>query len=200
MTCHVLMGTAAMSFIRNVLRILVLVAVVCVNVVQVQPPYWPPAPLQNHPYWQPYHSNIFYPRAQKSQQLPSTDEPLTDTTTLPYSTSVPTTAGSTPAVQENKESSPNVQEKPEQKPGQFGPRQPSITNGLAVKCGEKAVIVEVKQDFYGTGQFVDSSAVTLGGCEAEEVDFSAGVLVFQSPLEGCNSLTTVEFGTFICHC
>ncbi|XP_062858595.1 zona pellucida sperm-binding protein 3-like [Trichomycterus rosablanca] len=191
---HVIVGAAAMGFIQSVFRLLMFVVVVCLNVVQAQSQYWPPALLQDHQYWQPIHqSNLFRPRAPQSDQLVPTEVPLPVTESID-TTSVPDNVDSNPVVQEIEELSlefPDVQGKPEQKPEQFGLRRPTPTNSLAVKCGEKAVIVEVKLDFFGTGQRVDSSSITLGGCVAEEVDSFAGVLVFQSALEGCNSLTMV---------
>uniref|UniRef100_A0AAY5EAT8 Zona pellucida sperm-binding protein 3 n=1 Tax=Electrophorus electricus TaxID=8005 RepID=A0AAY5EAT8_ELEEL len=70
--------------------------------------------------------------------------------------------------------------------------QPRAAQSIAVKCGENAVQVEVKRDFFGTGQWVDPSSITLGGCAVTAEDPAAGVLVFHSALQGCNSMTRIS--------
>nr|AAI52496.1 Zp3a.2 protein [Danio rerio] len=49
------------------------------------------------------------------------------------------------------------------------------------------VIVEVKQDFFGTGHLLEPSSFSLGGCGVLNVDTAAGVLIFQSALQDCGS-------------
>nr|BCD71192.1 egg envelope protein [Hasemania nana] len=86
---------------------------------------------------------------------------------------------------------PQVPLKPAEPPVPFQMREPVPADSVAVECGEKGVYVEVKQDFYGTGLLLMPSAITLGGCGPSGQDVAANVLMFQSELQGCNSVLTM---------
>lgn len=66
------------------------------------------------------------------------------------------------------------------------------TDRLAVRCGERTVQVEVKQDLRGRGRLIKPEELTLGGCSATEVDDWAHVLAFESELHGCGSTLEVR--------
>ncbi|KAF4093090.1 hypothetical protein AMELA_G00028080 [Ameiurus melas] len=65
------------------------------------------------------------------------------------------------------------------------------TQSVTARCNETAVYVEVKKDLFGTSAHLNIAALTLGGCASKGVDVSAQVLVYESPLHGCNSKLTV---------
>uniref|UniRef100_A0A665TAM9 Zona pellucida sperm-binding protein 3 n=1 Tax=Echeneis naucrates TaxID=173247 RepID=A0A665TAM9_ECHNA len=67
-------------------------------------------------------------------------------------------------------------------------RVPVPAESVAVRCGERKVTVEVKQDFLGNGQLIRPSDLTLGGCTA--VDTTDHILHFQTELHGCSSNVT----------
>ncbi|KAF4093051.1 hypothetical protein AMELA_G00028280 [Ameiurus melas] len=62
---------------------------------------------------------------------------------------------------------------------------------LTAMCNETAVYVEVRRDLFGTSAPLNIAALTLGGCAAKAVAVSSQVLVYESPLNGCNSKLTV---------
>lgn len=77
--------------------------------------------------------------------------------------------------------------------------QPTVSNRVAVKCGESRVQVEVSQDLLGIGKLVNPDEVTLGGCRPAEIDHHSHVLVFESELHDCGStLTVCRFYLFNC--
>ncbi|KAL6456815.1 hypothetical protein MHYP_G00353630 [Metynnis hypsauchen] len=82
---------------------------------------------------------------------------------------------------------PNVPERPQQSSVHFDLQQPAPANSVAAACGESVVLVEVKQNLFGTGHLVNSSSLTLGGCAAVGEDSEAQVLIFQSELQACGS-------------
>lgn len=86
---------------------------------------------------------------------------------------------------------PSLPEEPQQPDIPFDPPHPIPPNSVAAQCGENSVYVEVKEDFFGTGKTLMSSAFTLGGCAATGEDPSAQVLIFESELHGCGSTSTV---------
>ncbi|XP_057685485.1 zona pellucida sperm-binding protein 3-like isoform X1 [Corythoichthys intestinalis] len=65
----------------------------------------------------------------------------------------------------------------------FEQRVPKPADSLAVQCGEGEVIVEVKQNFFGNGQLIRPSDLTLGGCGLLRQDDR--VLLFRTELHGC---------------
>ncbi|KAK9956632.1 hypothetical protein ABG768_014351 [Culter alburnus] len=82
---------------------------------------------------------------------------------------------------------PVAPEEPAQPDFNFELQQPKphAANSIAVQCWEDAVHVEVKQDFFGTGQLLEPSLLSLGGCGVVDLDAAAGVFVFHSPLQEC---------------
>uniref|UniRef100_A0A665TBA8 Zona pellucida sperm-binding protein 3 n=1 Tax=Echeneis naucrates TaxID=173247 RepID=A0A665TBA8_ECHNA len=70
-------------------------------------------------------------------------------------------------------------------------RVPVPAESVAVRCGERKVTVEVKQDFLGNGQLIRPSDLTLGGCTA--VDTTDHILHFQTELHGCSSNMNKDF-------
>ncbi|XP_035013046.1 zona pellucida sperm-binding protein 3 [Hippoglossus stenolepis] len=69
----------------------------------------------------------------------------------------------------------------------FELRFPGPAATVAVDCGEKEALVEVKKDFFGIGQFINPADLTLGSCNAVGEDHAAQVLIFQSELSNCGS-------------
>lgn len=66
------------------------------------------------------------------------------------------------------------------------------TDRLAVRCSERKIQVEVKQDLMGRGRLVSPEELTLGGCPPTEVDSWAHVMAFESELHGCGSVLAVR--------
>ncbi|KAF4093061.1 hypothetical protein AMELA_G00028440 [Ameiurus melas] len=62
---------------------------------------------------------------------------------------------------------------------------------VTARCNETAIYVEVRKDLFGTSAPPKIAALTLGGCAAKEVAVPSQVLVYESPLHGCNSKLTV---------
>ncbi|XP_053496380.1 zona pellucida sperm-binding protein 3-like [Ictalurus furcatus] len=71
------------------------------------------------------------------------------------------------------------------------PSEAAPTQGVTARCNESAVYVEVRKDLLSTSAPLNITALTLGGCAAKGVDVSSQVLVYESPLHGCNSKLTV---------
>ncbi|XP_036420922.1 zona pellucida sperm-binding protein 3-like [Colossoma macropomum] len=85
---------------------------------------------------------------------------------------------------------PQAPEKPKQPEVYFEPRQPVSVVSVAADCGENSVYVEVKKDLFGTGELINPSALSLGGCAATGEDSAAQVLIFEAELQLCNSVLT----------
>ncbi|KAL6460875.1 hypothetical protein MHYP_G00308410 [Metynnis hypsauchen] len=83
---------------------------------------------------------------------------------------------------------PQAPEKPQQPVVHFEPRQPVSTVSVAADCGQSSVYVEVKKDLFGTGELIDPSALSLGGCAVTGEDSAAQVLIFEAELQLCNSV------------
>ncbi|XP_072513135.1 zona pellucida sperm-binding protein 3-like [Salminus brasiliensis] len=83
---------------------------------------------------------------------------------------------------------PQAPEKPKQPQVHFELRQPTRASSVAVHCGENMVHVEVKKDFFGTGELINPSALTLGGCAVAGEDSAAQILILQSELQSCRSV------------
>ncbi|KAL0163891.1 hypothetical protein M9458_039644, partial [Cirrhinus mrigala] len=82
---------------------------------------------------------------------------------------------------------PVMPEEPQQPDVPFELRVPVATESVAAQCGENFVHVEVKKDFFGTGQLVNPSFLSLGGCAAVGEDPEAQVLIFEYELQTCGS-------------
>ncbi len=87
---------------------------------------------------------------------------------------------------------PAVSEEPQQPDVPFELHVPAPAQSIAAQCGESSVHVEVKKDFFGTGQLVNPSLLTLGGCAAVGKDPEAQVLIFEYELQACGSSLTVN--------
>ncbi|KAK1795991.1 hypothetical protein P4O66_009090 [Electrophorus voltai] len=184
-----------MAVKQDALRLLVLFVVSYFCEAQAPVGFWPHALMPNHQFkdfLKPVQYPMYLPRAYpQTVHLLPTQEPIP----------VPNVAADTqPVVQP----SPKVKDNDTKLPWKFPTvqgepkhplvhselqEQPRAAQSIAVKCGENAVQVEVKRDFFGTGQWVDPSSITLGGCAVTAEDPAAGVLVFHSALQGCNSMT-----------
>ncbi|XP_062404635.1 zona pellucida sperm-binding protein 3-like [Sardina pilchardus] len=82
---------------------------------------------------------------------------------------------------------PQMPEKPTRPDVPFVPKVPVPANSVAVRCGEANVLVEVDQDFFGTGQLIEPADIRLGDCSMTSDDLSSHVLVFDSELHRCGS-------------
>uniref|UniRef100_A0A8C1RIB9 Zona pellucida sperm-binding protein 3 n=1 Tax=Cyprinus carpio TaxID=7962 RepID=A0A8C1RIB9_CYPCA len=82
---------------------------------------------------------------------------------------------------------PVVPEDPQKPDVPFEPHVPIASQSVAAECGENSVRVEVKKDFFGTGQLVNPSFLSLGGCAAIGEDSKAQVLIFEYELQTCGS-------------
>ncbi|XP_067274725.1 zona pellucida sperm-binding protein 3-like [Pseudorasbora parva] len=80
---------------------------------------------------------------------------------------------------------PVAPEEPTQPDFNFELQQPKPSNSIEAQCWENGVHVEVKQDFFGTGQLLEPSLVSLGGCGVVDIDAAARVLIFHSALQEC---------------
>uniref|UniRef100_A0A8C1ZW63 Zona pellucida sperm-binding protein 3 n=1 Tax=Cyprinus carpio TaxID=7962 RepID=A0A8C1ZW63_CYPCA len=82
---------------------------------------------------------------------------------------------------------PIIPEEPQQPDVPFELCVPIALQSVAAQCGDNFVHVEVKKDFFGTGQLVNPSFLTLGGCAAVGEDSEAQVLIFEYALQTCGS-------------
>ncbi|KAL7883386.1 hypothetical protein SRHO_G00010450 [Serrasalmus rhombeus] len=83
---------------------------------------------------------------------------------------------------------PQAPEKPKQPAVHFEPRQPVSAVSVAAECGEDSMYVEVKKDLFGTGELINPSRLSLGGCAVTGEDSAAQVLIFEAELQLCNSV------------
>ncbi|XP_067298949.1 zona pellucida sperm-binding protein 3-like [Pseudorasbora parva] len=74
---------------------------------------------------------------------------------------------------------------------QFEPKVPEPANTVEVHCGEVSVKLQVRQDFLGNNQLINPSDLTLGGCPSVGFDDLAGIIAFESALQGCGSALTM---------
>lgn len=82
--------------------------------------------------------------------------------------------------------------KPKPKPDvPFQLRYPVSAASVAVECREDIVHVEVKKDFFGVGQLINSADLTLGSCAVVGEDTPAQVLIYQAQLQNCGSTLKV---------
>ncbi|XP_043074708.1 zona pellucida sperm-binding protein 3-like [Puntigrus tetrazona] len=86
---------------------------------------------------------------------------------------------------------PVLPEEPRQPDVPFELHVPSPAQSVAAQCGESSVHVEVKKDFFGTGELVNPSFLNLGGCAAVGEDPEAQVLIFEYELQMCGSSLTM---------
>ncbi|WP_411024334.1 zona pellucida domain-containing protein, partial [Salmonella sp. s58760] len=68
---------------------------------------------------------------------------------------------------------------------------PIPAQGVAVRCNETSVYVEVSKDVLGIDPTFTMASLTLGGCTPKSMDASSQVLIYESPLYGCKSRLTV---------
>ncbi|XP_042603072.1 zona pellucida sperm-binding protein 3-like isoform X2 [Cyprinus carpio] len=90
---------------------------------------------------------------------------------------------------------PVVPEEPQQPVVPFELHVPTPAQSIAAQCGESFVHVEVKKDFFGTGQLVNPSFLSLGGCAAVGEDPETQVLIFEYELQTCGSSLKALVGT-----
>ncbi|KPP76600.1 ZP3 protein-like, partial [Scleropages formosus] len=69
----------------------------------------------------------------------------------------------------------------------FAAQQQVTPNTVKAECSENSIVVDVQQDFFGIGQLIDPSEITLGGCPVTGWDVSTKVLRFESQLQDCGS-------------
>lgn len=74
----------------------------------------------------------------------------------------------------------------------FQQRYPVSAATVAVDCRENIAHVEVKKDFFGVGQLINSADLTLGQCGVVAEDPMAQVLIFESQLQDCGSTLRVS--------
>ncbi|XP_051501695.1 zona pellucida sperm-binding protein 3-like [Myxocyprinus asiaticus] len=82
---------------------------------------------------------------------------------------------------------PVIPEEPQKPDVPFELRIPAPAQSIAAQCGERFVHVEVKMDFFGTGQLVNPSFLSLGGCGAVGEDPDTQVFIFENELQACGS-------------
>lgn len=83
--------------------------------------------------------------------------------------------------------------KPEIKPeAPFELRYPVAATTVAVECRESDARVEVKRDLFGTGQLINPADLTLGDCPVLAEDPAAQVLIFETDLQNCGSISMVR--------
>lgn len=70
---------------------------------------------------------------------------------------------------------------------EFQPGRAAMIPQLGLRCGERTVAIEVKQDLWGTGNKIQPDELTIGECPPVEHDDRAGVLGFESELQDCGS-------------
>ncbi|XP_034031392.1 zona pellucida sperm-binding protein 3-like, partial [Thalassophryne amazonica] len=66
-------------------------------------------------------------------------------------------------------------------------QQPVAAVSVAVHCRESDVRVEVKKDFFGTGQFIKKDDLALGGCAGWD-DATNRFVIFENALQECGSV------------
>lgn len=69
---------------------------------------------------------------------------------------------------------------------------PVAASSVAVECRERDARVEVKRDLFGIGQPINPADLTLGDCVVMAEDPVAQVLIFESDLHECGSLSLVR--------
>ncbi|KAL2088361.1 hypothetical protein ACEWY4_015260 [Coilia grayii] len=82
---------------------------------------------------------------------------------------------------------PTMPAKPAEPDVPFVPKEAEPADSVAVRCGEADVQVEVKQDFFRTGQLIQPEHVSLGDCPVTREDSYDQVLIFESELHRCGS-------------
>lgn len=74
----------------------------------------------------------------------------------------------------------------------FQLKHPIASKTVTVECGERQARMEVQKDFFGTGQLVKRADLTLGPCGAVAEDTQAQVLIFETELQECGSISRVS--------
>ncbi|XP_062374694.1 uncharacterized protein LOC134062627 [Sardina pilchardus] len=66
-------------------------------------------------------------------------------------------------------------------------KEPEAPQSVIVHCGESLLHLQVKRDFFGTGQLISPSNITLGGCAPTGLNSSSDMLLFETELHKCGS-------------
>lgn len=74
----------------------------------------------------------------------------------------------------------------------FQMKYPVAASTVAVECRERDARVEVKRDLFGIGQPINPTDLTLGDCGVLAEDPVAQVLIFESDLHECGSVSLVS--------
>uniref|UniRef100_A0AAY4AVA8 Zona pellucida sperm-binding protein 3 n=1 Tax=Denticeps clupeoides TaxID=299321 RepID=A0AAY4AVA8_9TELE len=82
---------------------------------------------------------------------------------------------------------PQMPVEPTSPPVQFQLREPVSVSSVAATCDENMVHVQVKKDLFGSGELIQASDISLGGCGVTGEDSVAQLLYFQSYLQACGS-------------
>lgn len=75
---------------------------------------------------------------------------------------------------------------------EFQMKYPVAASTVDVECRERDARVEVKRDLFGIGQPINPADLTLGNCPAIAEDPVAQVLIFESDLHECGSISMVS--------
>lgn len=78
---------------------------------------------------------------------------------------------------------------------EFQMKYPVAASTVAVDCRERDARVEVKRDLFGIGQPINPGDLTLGDCAVIAEDPVAQVLIFESSLHECGSISLVSRDT-----
>ncbi|XP_066530385.1 zona pellucida sperm-binding protein 3-like [Hoplias malabaricus] len=73
----------------------------------------------------------------------------------------------------------------------FQQHEPVQVSSVAANCGDSTVYVEVKKDLFGSGELINPSSLSIGGCAPRGEDPDAQVLIFEEQLQNCNSVLTM---------
>ncbi|XP_028817788.1 zona pellucida sperm-binding protein 3-like [Denticeps clupeoides] len=92
---------------------------------------------------------------------------------------------------------PQMPVEPTSPPVQFQLREPVSVSSVAATCDENMVHVQVKKDLFGSGDLIQASDITLGGCGVTGEDSVAQLLYFQSYLQSCGSQVVMTNDTLV---
>uniref|UniRef100_A0AAY4A3Y2 Zona pellucida sperm-binding protein 3 n=1 Tax=Denticeps clupeoides TaxID=299321 RepID=A0AAY4A3Y2_9TELE len=92
---------------------------------------------------------------------------------------------------------PQMPVEPTSPPVQFQLREPVSVSSVAATCDENMVHVQVKKDLFGSGDLIQASDISLGGCGVTGEDSVAQLLYFQSYLQSCGSQVVMTNDTLV---
>uniref|UniRef100_A0AAY4A426 Zona pellucida sperm-binding protein 3 n=1 Tax=Denticeps clupeoides TaxID=299321 RepID=A0AAY4A426_9TELE len=92
---------------------------------------------------------------------------------------------------------PQMPVEPTSPPVQFQLREPVSVSSVAATCDENMVHVQVKKDLFGSGDLIQASDISLGGCGVTGEDSVAQLLYFQSYLQSCGSQVLMTNDTLV---